>query len=59
MTKNGAITISRTMPRPQNGWSSSSASSVPPATVMIRTPPTSFSVLKSAVMKAGSVRKYS
>ena len=27
MTKNGAITISRTMPRPKNGWSISSASS--------------------------------
>ena len=32
MTKNGAITSRRTMPRPKNGWSSSSASSVPPTT---------------------------
>jgi hypothetical protein len=47
------------MPRPQNGWSSSSASRMPPTTVMTRTPPTSFSVLNIAVKKAGSVRKYS
>ena len=34
MMKNGAITISRTMPWPKIGWSSSSASSVPSTTVM-------------------------
>ena len=53
MTKNGAITIRRTMLRPKIGWSSSRASSVPPTTLMTSTATTSFSVLPSAVKKAG------
>ena len=55
MTKNGAITSTRTMPCPQNGWSSSSASSMPPTTVIISTPSTRISVLVIAVQNAGSV----
>ena len=58
ITKNGAITISRTMLRPITGWSSSSASGVPSRMVMARTEPTSTSVFRSEVRKAGSVRKY-
>ena len=57
ITKKGARTMRRTMPTPKKGWSRRSATSVPPTTVMIRTPPTSFSVLPSAAKKAGSVRK--
>ena len=34
MTKKGEITRMRTMPWPQIGWSSSSASRMPPMTVM-------------------------
>ena len=34
MTKNGEITRMRTMPWPQIGWSISSASAMPPITVM-------------------------
>ncbi len=58
MTKKGEIAITRTMPRPKKGWSSSSASSVPNTSVIRRTPPTSSSVLTSAPKKAGSSRKY-
>ena len=57
MTKNGAITSSRAMLRPRNGWSNSSASSVPSTTVITSTEPTRTSVLRIAVEKAGSVRK--
>jgi hypothetical protein len=59
ITKNGAMTMRRTMPCPKIGWSSSRARSVPPTTVITSTPPTSFSVLMSALKNAGSVRKYS
>ena len=58
ITKNGAITIKRTMLRPTTCWSSSSASGVPSRMVMASTEPTSTSVFRSAVRKAGSVRKY-
>ena len=57
ITKNGAITISRTMLRPITGWSSSSASGVPSRMVIASTEPTSTSVFCSEVRKAGSVRK--
>ena len=57
MMKKGAITIRRTMPCPKIGWSSRSASRMPPTTVMTRTEPTSTSVLTSAWVNAGSVRK--
>ena len=57
MTKNGAITSRRTMPWPQIGWSSSSASSTPPITVISSTPTTRIRVLPMACTKAGSVRK--
>ena len=57
MMKNGAITISRTMPWPKIGWSSSSASSVPSTTVMTSTDPTRTSVLTIAVENAGLVTK--
>ncbi len=40
MTKKGAMTRMRTMPCPQNGWSSRIASSTPRTTVMTSTPPT-------------------
>ncbi len=58
MTKNGAITMRRTMLRPKIGWSRSSASSVPPTMLMTSTARTSFSELPIAWKKAGSVRKY-
>ena len=58
MTKNGAMTMMRTKPRPKIGWSSSSASNTPPTMVMTSTAPTSCSVLASADRNAGSVRKY-
>ena len=58
ITKNGAITISRTMLRPITGWSSSSASGVPTRMVMARTEPTNTKVFCREVKKAGSVRKY-
>ncbi len=58
ITKNGAITIRRTMLRPITGWSSSSASGVPSRIVMASTEPTSTRVFCSDVRKAGSVRKY-
>ena len=48
MTKNGAITRIRTMPCPQMGWSSSSASAMPPTMVISSTPPTSSRVLVNA-----------
>ena len=40
MTKKGAITRMRTIPCPQIGWSSSSASSDAKTTVIASTPPT-------------------
>src|SRR6202790_5726623 len=58
ITKNGAITISRTKLRPITGWSSNSASGVPSRIVMAKTEPTSTSVFCSEVRKAESVRKY-
>ena len=57
ITKNGAITISRTMLRPITGWSSSSASGMPSTMVITSTEPTSTSVFCSEARKAGSVRK--
>ena len=57
ITKNGAITINRTMLRPITGWSSKSASGVPSRMVMASTEPTSTSVFCSEARKAGSVRK--
>src|SRR5881227_3097734 len=48
ITKNGAITIRRTMLRPTTCWSSSSASGVPNRMVMASTEPTSTSVFRSA-----------
>ena len=58
ITKNGAITISRTTLRPTTGWSSNSASGVPSRMVMASTEPTNTSVFRREVRKAGSVRKY-
>ena len=58
MTKKGAITRMRTMPCPNIGWSISSASAMPPTTVISSTPPTSSKVFQIEVRKAGSVRKY-
>ena len=55
MTKKGEITRMRTMPWPKIGWSSSSASAMPPMTVMSSTPPTSSSVFQIDWKKAGSV----
>ncbi len=57
MTKNGAITISRTMLRPITGWSSSSARGTPSTIVSASTEPTSTRVFCSEARKAGSVRK--
>ena len=59
ITKNGAMTRMRTMPRPKNGWSSSRARRVPPPMVMISTPITSSSVLVIAGQNDGSVTKNS
>ena len=56
MTKNGAITMSRITFWPNTGWSISSATRIPPQTLMRSTEPTRISVLMSAVMKLGSVR---
>ena len=56
MTKNGAITISRTMLRPITGWSISSASRTPSTIVMRQHRSDQISVFDRA-RKAGSVRK--
>ena len=40
ITKNGAITSSRAMPRPQNSWSNRTANRVPSTTVITSTQPT-------------------
>ena len=57
ITKNGAITRTRTMPRPQNGRFNNNASAMPPITVITSTPTTRISVLLSAARNAGLVRK--
>src|SRR3984893_5681362 len=41
ITKNGAITISRTTLRPRTGWGKSSAGGVPTTVVMAKTEPAS------------------
>ena len=56
MTKNGAITISRNTFWPNTGWSISSATRMPPQTLMTSTETTRMSVLRSAAIKSGSVR---
>ncbi len=53
MTKNGEMTRMRTMPCPHIGWSSSSASRMPPITVISSTLPTRTSVLRIDCRKAG------
>ena len=58
MTKNGEITRMRTTPCPKIGWSMSSATAMPPTTVIASTPSTMASVLRIACQKAGSDRKY-
>ena len=57
MMKNGEMTSTRTMPWPQNGRSSSIASSTPPTTVMTSTSSTSAMVLNRSLAKNGSVTK--
>ena len=59
MMKNGEISMTRTMPRPGNRWSTSMASARPRVTVITRTDPTRSRVLTTAGPKAGSVRKNS
>ena len=56
MTKNGAMTMSRSIFSPNTGWSINKATSMPPPTLMTRTDTTRINVLKSAVRKSGSVR---
>src|SRR3954465_8699808 len=58
MMKNGAMTISRTMPWPKIGWARNSASRVPSTTVMMSTEPTRISVLTIATLNAALVTKY-
>ncbi len=53
MTKKGEMTRMRTMPWPQIGWSSSSASRMPPMTVITSTLTTITSVLMIDWKKAG------
>src|SRR5580700_1715432 len=53
MTKNGAITMSRSTFRPNTGWSISSATRIPPQTLMTSTETTRTSVLMRAAMKSG------
>ena len=53
MTKKGEITRMRTMPWPNIGWSSRSASRMPPMIVIIRTATTMINVLTIAWKKAG------
>ena len=56
MTKNGAITMSRSRFWPNTGWSIKSATRMPPMTLIASTETTSTSVLISAAMKFGSDR---
>ena len=56
MTKNGAITMSRSRFWPNTGWSINSATRMPPMTLIASTEMTSTSVLISAAMKFGSDR---
>ena len=56
ITKNGAITIRRSTFRPNTGWSISSATRMPPQTLMTSTETTRTSVLRRAAMKSGSER---
>ena len=58
MMKNGEITRTRTMPCPQNGLSSSSASRTPPTMLTPSTSSTSATVLKTSLAKNGSAMKY-
>ena len=57
MTKNGAITISRSAFCPNTGWSISSATRMPPPTLIASTETTRISVFSRADMKSGSERK--
>ena len=59
MMKNGEISMTRTIPRPGNRWSTRRASASPRVTVTARTDPTRSSVFRAAGRKAGSVRKNS
>ena len=54
ITKKGEITRMRTKPWPHMGWSSRSASRMPPITVMASTLMTRISVLTMDCEKAGS-----
>ena len=58
ITKNGAITRTRAMPRPQNSWSSMTASRVPSPTVTMSTHPTRTMVFQIAAPSEGSVSRY-
>ena len=53
MTKKGEITRMRTMPWPHIGWSISSASRMPPMTVISSTLTTMMRVLRIACRNAG------
>ncbi len=46
MTKNGAMTMSRSMFSPNTGWSINKATSMPPTTLMTSTETTRINVLK-------------
>jgi hypothetical protein len=59
ITKNGLISSMRTTPRPGNGSLISSASAMPPTTVMTITLPISSNVFSTAVPNDGSVMKNS
>jgi hypothetical protein len=59
MTKKGEISSSRTMPRPGKGSLISSASAMPPTTVMTITLPSSSRVLITVAVNDGSVTKNS
>ena len=59
MTKKGEISRMRTMLRPGKGASTSSASKMPPTTVIRITLPSSSRVLMTAAPNDGSVMKYS
>jgi hypothetical protein len=57
MTKNGAMTMSRSTFSPNTGWSISKATRRPPQTLMTRTDTTRINVLRREAMKSGSVTK--
>src|SRR5271170_3882909 len=57
MTKNGAMTMTRSTFSPNTGWSISKATKRPPTTLITSAEMTRINVLKSAVRKSGSVRK--